>query len=79
MKYWEIIADKLSAVGWSWAIAVLSRRMAGVGSCRCWLANRWIGREKLIFARTRWHLPERTSGGSNGGGQGERIAAFLMV
>ena len=34
--------------------------MAGVGSCRRWLANRWIGREKLIFARTRWHLPERT-------------------
>jgi hypothetical protein len=22
MKYWEIIADKLSAAGWSWAIAV---------------------------------------------------------
>jgi hypothetical protein len=23
MKYWEIVADKLSAVGWSWGIAVL--------------------------------------------------------
>jgi hypothetical protein len=25
MKYWEIIADKLSAAGWSWVIAALSR------------------------------------------------------
>ena len=32
MKYWEIVADKLSAAGWSWAIAAPLRRMAGVGS-----------------------------------------------
>jgi hypothetical protein len=32
MKYWEIIADKLSGAGWSWAIAVLLRPMVGVGS-----------------------------------------------
>jgi len=27
MKYWEIIADKLSAAGWSWAIAAPSQMM----------------------------------------------------
>ena len=33
MKYWEIVADKLSAAGWLWgAIAAPSRAMAGVGS-----------------------------------------------
>jgi len=27
MKYWEVIADKLSAAGWSWGYRVLSQRM----------------------------------------------------
>jgi hypothetical protein len=31
MKCWEIIADKLSAAGWSWAIAALVPDMADVG------------------------------------------------
>jgi len=29
---WEVIADKLSAADWSWAIAVLSLATASVGS-----------------------------------------------
>ena len=31
MKYWEIVADKLAAAGWSWGIVAPSHRMAGVG------------------------------------------------
>jgi hypothetical protein len=31
MKYWEIIADKLSGAGWSWAIVAPSRRTPGGG------------------------------------------------
>ena len=31
MKYLEIIADKLSAAGWSWAIAAPLPEMAGAG------------------------------------------------
>ena len=31
MKYWEIIADKLSVAGWSWAIPARSPERAGVG------------------------------------------------
>jgi hypothetical protein len=26
-KYWEIVADKLSAAGWSWAIVVPRRTL----------------------------------------------------
>jgi hypothetical protein len=32
MKYWEIIADKLSAGGWSWVIAEPLSDMAGAGA-----------------------------------------------
>ena len=32
MKYWEIIADKLSAAGWSWGIAAPLPAVGGVGS-----------------------------------------------
>jgi hypothetical protein len=32
MQYWEIVADKLSAAGWSRAIAVPLQKMAGAGS-----------------------------------------------
>jgi len=31
MKCWEIIADKLSVAGWSWAIPARSPERAGVG------------------------------------------------
>ena len=31
MKYWEIIADKLSAAGWSWGYCSAVTRQAGVG------------------------------------------------
>ena len=30
-KYWEIVADKLSAAGWSWTIAAPLPEMAGAG------------------------------------------------
>jgi len=32
MKYWEIIADKLSTAGWTGAVAAPLRSTAGVGS-----------------------------------------------
>ena len=32
MKYWEIVADKLSAAGWSWGYCSAVTRNAGVGS-----------------------------------------------
>ena len=28
MKYWEIVADKLSAAGWSWGCVALGSRIA---------------------------------------------------
>jgi hypothetical protein len=31
MKYWEIIADKLSKAGWSWAVSLAPRRRSGKG------------------------------------------------
>ncbi len=31
MKYWEIIADKLSAAGWSWGYCSAVTRQAGGG------------------------------------------------
>jgi len=32
MKYWEIIADKLSAAGWTWSYCTAATEMAGAGS-----------------------------------------------
>jgi hypothetical protein len=37
MQYWEVIADKLSAAGWSWGYCSAVTEMAGVGS---WMPHR---------------------------------------
>jgi len=39
MKYWELIADKLYAAGWSWGIAALSRDAS---------TNRWRGLQGAV-------------------------------
>jgi len=31
VKYWEIVADKLTAAGWTWGYAARSRATAGAG------------------------------------------------
>jgi len=51
MNYWEIIADKLSALGWTWAIAAPSRRTGGVG---------WLMRHFAIY-----FLPHTGGSGQN--------------
>ncbi len=35
MKYWEVIADKLSGAGWSWSYCSAMTHTAGVESSMC--------------------------------------------
>jgi len=65
MKYWEIIADKLSAAGWTWAIVALLRSRAGA---------RWLTRTGARVAALSWNLTSRWALKGNVGSSASRAA-----